>query len=195
MIKLNHGDRFTTSHKRSYHKSLHYTRSVFRVPETVNRLPNFKVIPVFKIQSRGLEILRDLRIRRPIGYWTGPLLSRYLEPITYIYMIYTWSNWKQRRPNQVTHTILDPNQRRVSRNALSTDNTEISAFEIGQLWPLLHGLTLTPAWISNHMPSKLWDEITYLFPNLKGCSVEDWEWISNFIPYFIMGVITYPCWD
>ena len=26
-------------------------------------------------------------------------------------------------------------------------------------------------------------------------SAEIWEWISNFIPYFIMDVITYPCWD
>ena len=21
------------------------------------------------------------------------------------------------------------------------------------------------------------------------------EWISNFFPYYLMGVITYPCWD
>ena len=53
------------------------------------------------------------------------------------------------------------------------------------------GLTLIPAWISNHMPSKVWDEINYPFPNFK----EVWEWISNFIPHFIMDVITYPSWD
>ena len=29
-------------------------------------------------------------------------------------------------------------------------------------------------------------------PNLKGCTVEVWERITNFIPHFIMGVITYP---
>ena len=28
--------------------------------------------------------------------------------------------------------------------------------------------------------------------NLSGCTVEVCEWISNFIPQFIMGVITYP---
>ena len=39
------------------------------------------------------------------------------------------------------------------------------------------------------MPRKLWDEITYAFPNLNGCTVEVWEWISNIIPYFIMDVI------
>ena len=31
--------------------------------------------------------------------------------------------------------------------------------------PLLLTCTSTPTWISNHMPSKMWDEITYPFPN------------------------------
>ena len=44
-----------------------------------------------------------------------------------------------------------------------------------------HGLTLIPAWISNHTSSKLWAEITYPYPNFNGCTVEVWEWISNFI--------------
>ena len=35
-----------------------------------------------------------------------------------------------------------------------------------------HGLTLILAWISNHMPSKMWDEITYPFLNFNGCTVE-----------------------
>ena len=39
------------------------------------------------------------------------------------------------------------------------------------------------------------DEITYPFPNFNGFSVEVWEWIKNFIPHFIIDVITYPCWD
>ena len=64
------------------------------------------------------------------------------------------------------------------------------------LWPLLITLallTLIPALISNHTHYKMWDEITCLFPNFKGCNVEVWEWINNFITHFIMGVITYPC--
>ena len=49
------------------------------------------------------------------------------------------------------------------------------------LWLLLlTWITLTPAWISNDMPSKVRNEITYSFPNLNGCTVEVWEWISNF---------------
>ena len=47
------------------------------------------------------------------------------------------------------------------------------------------GLTWIPSWISNHMPSKVWDEITYPVPNFN----EVWEWISNFIPHIIMDVI------
>ena len=35
-----------------------------------------------------------------------------------------------------------------------------------------HGLTLIPAWMSNHMPGRVWDEITYPFLNFNGCTVE-----------------------
>ena len=35
-----------------------------------------------------------------------------------------------------------------------------------------HGSTLIPAWISNLMPSKVWDEITYPFLNVNGATVE-----------------------
>ena len=40
------------------------------------------------------------------------------------------------------------------------------------------------------MLSKVWDEITFLFPNFNGAPVEVWEWISNLIPHIIMDVIT-----
>ena len=51
------------------------------------------------------------------------------------------------------------------------------------------GFTLFPAWISNHMPIEVWDEITYPFLNFNGAIDEVSEWISNFIPHFIMDVI------
>ena len=35
-----------------------------------------------------------------------------------------------------------------------------------------HGLTLILAWISNYMPRKVQDEITYPFLNFNGCTVE-----------------------
>ena len=35
-----------------------------------------------------------------------------------------------------------------------------------------HRLTLIPVWISNHMPSKVWDEITCQFPNFNGSTVK-----------------------
>ena len=34
-----------------------------------------------------------------------------------------------------------------------------------------HGLTLIPAWISNYMPCRLWDEITHPFLNFSGCTI------------------------
>ena len=55
----------------------------------------------------------------------------------------------------------------------------------------LHELTLIPVWISNHMLSKMWDEIAYPLTNLS----DVWQWINNLIQHFIMNVITYPCCD
>ena len=43
------------------------------------------------------------------------------------------------------------------------------------------------------MPSKVWDEITYPFPNFNRSTIEVFEWISNFIPHFIMDVISHLC--
>ena len=54
------------------------------------------------------------------------------------------------------------------------------------LWCSHEELTWIPAWINIHMPSKVWDEITYPFPNFNGATVEVWEWISNYIPHFMM---------
>ena len=45
------------------------------------------------------------------------------------------------------------------------------------------------------MSSKVWDEITYPFPNINDYTVEVWEWINIFIPHFMIDIITYPCWD
>ena len=58
-----------------------------------------------------------------------------------------------------------------------------------------HGLTSIPAQISNYIYHNRLDKITFLFPNFNGATVEVWEWISNFIPWFTAHVITYPCWD
>ena len=80
---------------------------------------------------------------------------------------------------------------------------------------LLNGLDPITAWIDNHTPSKLWDEITYPFTDIKGWTVEIWEGISNFTFILIhsqtskawtveiwegisnftfIRYLTYPCW-
>ena len=38
----------------------------------------------------------------------------------------------------------------------------------------------------DHMASKLWNEITYPFSNFSGCTIDIWEWKSNFIPHFTL---------
>ena len=45
--------------------------------------------------------------------------------------------------------------------------------------------------MSNYMPSKFLDEITYSFPNFTGATDEVWEWMSNVAPYFIMDTCDY----
>ena len=52
-----------------------------------------------------------------------------------------------------------------------------------------NGLISSPAWISNHMPYEVWDEIYHAFSNFNGCTMDVCEWISNFIPDFAMEVI------
>ena len=39
------------------------------------------------------------------------------------------------------------------------------------------------------------NEIIYPFPNFYGAAGKVWQWLDNFIPKFIMNVITYRCWD
>ena len=58
-----------------------------------------------------------------------------------------------------------------------------------------HGYTLIPARISNYIHCKMWDGITNPFTNFNSATVEVWEWVNNFIPYFPGHVIAYPCWD
>ena len=53
-------------------------------------------------------------------------------------------------------------------------------------------LAVTKAWIINHMQSKVRYEITSPFPHLNG-AFGVWEWMNNFIPNFVKGVIMCPC--
>ena len=39
---------------------------------------------------------------------------------------------------------------------------------------------------------KIWN---YKIPNFNGCTMESWEWISNFIPRVMKDVISYHCRD
>ena len=58
----------------------------------------------------------------------------------------------------------------------------------------LYGLNvdILVTFISNHVQSKMSDEIIYLFPNFSGAAFEVSKQISNFISNFIMDVITCP---
>ena len=45
------------------------------------------------------------------------------------------------------------------------------------------------------MLSMVWYKIRYQHPNYNSATVKVWEWMSNFTPHFIVGEITYLCWD
>ena len=62
-------------------------------------------------------------------------------------------------------------------------------------WSASYGLTLIPAWLSNYIHCKVWDEITYPFLNSNGDTVEVKEWIGDVAAHFTGHVITYSCWD
>ena len=47
----------------------------------------------------------------------------------------------------------------------------------------LRALTSIPVWISNHINSKVRDEIIYPFPNFNGSTIKVWERIRHFIPH------------
>ena len=67
------------------------------------------------------------------------------------------------------------------------DTIQFSAILQGQLLLTWINFNLS----MDHMISKVLGEINYPFPNFNGCTVEVWEWISNFIPHFIMEAIAY----
>ena len=54
----------------------------------------------------------------------------------------------------------------------------------------LHGVTLIPAWIGNHMHSNVWDDMTYQFQNFNGCTVgasSSKTWTYLFYIFNVMG--------
>ena len=79
------------------------------------------------------------------------------------------------------------------------DKWDFKTFEIKMRFSWISYITTTPdtiaAWISNYIHYKVWDEITYAFPNFNSCTIEVWEWINNSIPHFPGHMINYPCWN
>ena len=68
----------------------------------------------------------------------------------------------------------------------NNDSVPVKNIELGHL--LLNGSTLIPAWIRNYI-HEVWDQITYQLKNFNGCTVEVWEWISDFIAHFAKHLI------
>ena len=87
------------------------------------------------------------------------------------------------RPPTLGTTLVDFYHNPVTVWAYSTPqpNTEVPAPTGGIL---LTWINFNPSMDTYYIHYKMWQEITYPFPNFNGCNVEVWEWIiiSNFIP-------------
>ena len=82
-----------------------------------------------------------------------------------------------------------------------TENTQVTKAKLaGLLSPIREPFYWTnwnsfAVWISNYMPDKVWDEITYLLPICNCVTGEVREWLSNLIPHFIVDEIPCPFWN
>ena len=94
-----------------------------------------------------------------------------------------------------SYSVATPSRR--TRFIMTTDLTlkcrdiaDISGFHVA-----FRGTRLPASINFNYILYKMWDEITYPSPNFHGCcTVEVWEWLSNFNQHFTGHVNTYPCW-
>ena len=155
--------------------------------------------------TRSFDVFFDLflnkRFRKQSCDWWFETLSRPLwrrcngpglhRPV-FIIMMFLAPNMRQAISNHhadsiywytVVHRIKNQHVRFVT-----TTNQTIVKGAGNQGPPLL-------TWISNYIFYKMWDEVIYPFPNFIGCTVEVWEWLSNFISHLSGQVITYPCRD
>ena len=97
------------------------------------------------------------------GYsaWQGLGLNKYASGYSAVWLIMG----TQRTPNCFIH--LDGHSVQDLRTMILTHGNIISV------------------WISNHMLHEVWNDITYPFPNFNGCTVEIWQFISDFTSNFI----------
>ena len=81
-------------------------------------------------------------------------------------------------PSKVVKPIMECSQRRWVHDPPNLHPLFILQSMIGKSKPKRHLITKhamspgAPFIISNHMPSRVWDEITYSFLNFNGCTVE-----------------------
>ena len=69
--------------------------------------------------------------------------------------------------------------------------------------PLLHGLTLIPVRISNHLPNNVLNIFTFPYPQyvesiyfpFPKCNVEVWGWISILTPHLIINLCCSFLWE
>ena len=94
---------------------------------------------------------------------------------------YSWNSADRRCLNYIWVILLHTKPR-----ILLGTQTHFKAYRVHNSWNIqyhLRPLLLTriiSVWVDNYMPCKVWNEITYPFPNFKGATAEVRGWTSNF---------------
>ena len=112
-----------------------------------------------------------------------------LAPLGFIndsYRMTVGQQYNKMADDNISQTVMHFQRQNIEQTLTSLQNSS----QVSLLQTLI---ILILAWINNLIYYKLWDEITYPFPNFNGETVGVWKWINNFILPFIGHEIAYPC--
>ena len=152
----------------SVEKWYELTETVYVSSEKFTRTAHSKSVTNDQLCHRTTAICHSYELTDLLRY-IMQLFTMYRQ-IWYRYSIWPWirvSFWKV-SPNTTTLHVLE-----ATGIVGFYDICVYRSEQNNHQWPLLlTRFNLIPAWVSNDMPSKLLDEITYPFLNFNGCTVE-----------------------
>ena len=118
-------------------------------------------VPTQRPVTRNFDVFFDLRLNKRLNkQWQGWWFETPSHPL-----------WRHCRVMFLFSILVSTTRNFSPWSLVERFCTTPSALVASTAWgPIyLRGLTVIPAWISNHMPSKVWDEIGHPFQNLNGC--------------------------
>ena len=126
--------------------------------------------------SRRLDLQNKISLTRLLLYcYRMVLFVGFIECILEAVILYEFPFLSMHEANQIMRLTWSIYSAHISLETITSTIYGLT-YKIGPKIPFYwHGLTLIPAWRINYMSSKVWDGITYPFPNFSGCTVEFWD--------------------